>query len=273
MTGESTALLAELLDVARECAEAAGAEHRAGLNRTLDIAHKSNTSDLVTDVDRAAEDAVRAVLARRRPEDAIVGEEGGATGAAPVRWLIDPVDGTTNYAHRFPFFAVSVAAEAPGGLAAGAILDVSRDELFTAVRGGGAFLNGRQISVSRTARLADSLVATGFGYDFADTRANLEEFAAVLARTRSVRRPGAASLDLAYVACGRLDAFWELQLGAWDVAAGMLLIREAGGVVTGLDGSSYPPGEGPAVASNGLVHAELLGVLEGARTRQAAPPG
>jgi len=273
VTAGKGADLAQLLEVARECAEAAGAEHRAGLERRLQIAHKTNPSDLVTDVDRAAEQAVRGVLARRRPGDAILAEEGGASGDAPVRWLVDPLDGTTNYAHRFPFFAVSVAAETPAGVAAGAILDVSREEIFTAVRGGGAFLNGRRIRVSGIDRLADSLVATGFGYNFARTRANLEEFAEVLARAQSVRRPGAASLDLAYVACGRLDAFWESELGVWDVAAGMLLIREAGGVVTGLSGGPYRLGEGSAVASNGLVHKELLNVLENVRSRKAARPG
>jgi myo-inositol-1(or 4)-monophosphatase len=181
-----------------------------------------------------------------------------------VRWVVDPLDGTTNYAHGFPHFAVSIGVEVEGARTCGVIFDPLRDELWSAERGGGAFLNGRRIRVSATRELGRALLGTGFAYDVhgsADT--SLEYFARFIRRARAVRRAGSAALDLAYVACGRFDGFWELQLHPWDVAAGLLLVEEAGGRTSDLDGGPAPASGARTVASNGLVHDQLLAVLAG----------
>ncbi|WP_425147977.1 inositol monophosphatase family protein [Deinococcus sp.] len=257
--------LSGALEVAIRAARAAGAIQQAYVNRVHTIRTKSSFSDLVTEVDGLCEAAIRRIIAETYPDHAVLGEEEGQQGdlGAKYRWVVDPLDGTVNYAHGFPVYCVSIALEPAGqstGRLLGVVYDATRDELFTALRGGGASLNGQPIRVSETPRLAaPALLSTGFPYDPSDVR-NLGLLSKLLARGVPVRRPGAAALDLCYVACGRLDGYWELGLKPWDSAAGTLIIAEAGGRVS--DGKGQPYTDGPLiVSSNGHLHAELLEVL------------
>lgn len=214
----------------------------------------------------------RAVLAERFPDHDILAEELGATarGRTPsrYRWVFDPLDGTTNYAHGLPIFCSSLALEIDGRSDVGAIYDPTRHELFTAERGLGARLNGETMQVSSTAQLLDSLLVTGFPYDVHLQSEHLVElFGAFLGRARAVRRLGSAALDLCYVAAGRFDGFWEQHLKAWDVAAGALLVEEAGGRMTGIDGAPFDAAAGHLIASNGALHDQMLAVVEEFRSR------
>jgi myo-inositol-1(or 4)-monophosphatase len=229
---------------------------------SLEIEMKGD-KNLVTEVDRESERLIVTHLLARFPDHDIVAEESvyPQTGS-PFRWIIDPVDGTTNYAHGYPWFCASIGLELDGDLVAGVIYNPVYDELFTATRGGGAHLNGRRLSVSPRAPLKNSLLGTGFPYDCAtDPANNFANFIAFQKGARGIRRAGAAALDLAYVAAGRLDGFWELKLKPWDVAAGVLLVREAGGTVTNFAGSRYDIFTDRIVASNGLIHDEMVTLL------------
>ncbi len=254
---------AALLEDAIHAARLAQGIHRYYQAKGFATESKTVVSDLVTEADREAEAAIRSYLLGRHPDHAFLGEEGGAEGGGRYRWIVDPLDGTVNFAHRFPFYAVSVALERDGELLLGVVLDAVHDELFTAVRGGGARLNGAPIRVSQTAELKRSLLATGFPYDVDRVPEAVEYFRRVLAHGVPVRRPGAAALDLAYVAAGRIDGFWEMKLNPWDVAAGVLLIEEAGGRVTDLEGRPYALGGRYIVASNGRLHEPLRRTLIG----------
>jgi myo-inositol-1(or 4)-monophosphatase len=212
------------------------------------------------------------VLADRFPDHDILAEELGATARAEAasryRWIFDPLDGTTNYAHGLPIFCSSLALEIDGQCEVGAIYDPSRRELFTAERGLGARLNGETIRVSSTQQLLDSLLVTGFPYDVHQRSVRLVElFGAFLARARAVRRLGSAALDLCYVAAGRFDGFWEEHLKAWDVAAGALLVEEAGGRMSGIDGAPFDAAAGHLIASNAVVHDQMLAVVDELRSR------
>jgi myo-inositol-1(or 4)-monophosphatase len=262
------------LDLTAACADAArrGGEvlrERWGQPRTVD---KKGTIDLVTDADRASEAAVLGVLAGRFPGAAVLAEESGRSGGAgTLRFIVDPLDGTTNYAHGVPHFAVTVAAEDAGGLAAGATYDPLRDELFLASRGGGATLNGDPIGHSGCTALVDALLVTGFPYDIhVEHRRALDLFEAFVTRARGVRRYGAAALDLAWVACGRFDGFWESKLKPWDLAAGVLIVREAGGVATDLEGGGRILETGGIMAAAPRLHPQLAAVVAAAPA--AAPP-
>ena len=225
--------------------------------------------DLVTVADRAAEKLLHERLGEVFPSHGIYAEEGTRERLhSEYRWYVDPLDGTTNFAHGFPHFCVSMglehrpagtAPEADGTLLAAVLYDPLRDELFTAERGRGAWLNGRPIHVSRTRELAESLVATGFPSRKRHQNPNIHFYQEFTLRSHGVRRAGSAALDLAYVACGRFDAFWEFKLNPWDTAAGILLILEAGGLVTGFSGDPFRLDSREVLASNGLLHAELLG--------------
>jgi len=261
--------VSDVLRVAVEAALAAGRIQRERYRGRICVRHKGAV-DLVTDVDMACEEAIREVLARRAPGTAVLGEEEGVTGAGRSRWVVDPLDGTTNYAHGFPVFCASVAWEEEGRVVAGAIYDPLRDELFTAERGRGARLGGDPVRVSAVGDLGSSLLATGFPYDRRENPRNYREFCHLTQVTQGVRRGGSAALDLAYVACGRLDGFWEPGLKPWDLAAGCLLVEEAGGTVTRYDGGPFTPYDGDVVASNTLLHPALLAELE--RARGAALP-
>jgi myo-inositol-1(or 4)-monophosphatase len=216
--------------------------------------------DLVTEADRASEAAIVAAVRSAFPAAAILGEEGGVyAGTSDERFIVDPLDGTTNYAHRYPMFCVSIAYERAGVLEAAAIEAPLLSMRFAARRGGGATLNGAPIHVSQTAAIRSALICTGFNP--ADYDRNGRYFAAMSRRAQGVRRDGSAALDLAMVAAGRFDAFWEWDLKPWDVAAGALLIEEAGGTVTAIDGSLLDISSGSIAASNGLLHSELRAAL------------
>jgi myo-inositol-1(or 4)-monophosphatase len=231
-----------LLSVAREAARAAAAElsRRFG-HRQRGVRAKSGPTDLVSDADVAAEGAIRAVLARRAPGDAILGEEGGASGQGPRRWVVDPLDGTINFLFGIPVFAVSVACQDERGALVGVVLDPIRDECFAATRSGPPTLNGVEIAGSRQDVLSQALVATGFGYD-SDVRARQAEvMVRVLPRVRDIRRAGAAAIDLAWCACGRVDAYFERGVHSWDIAAGALIAQRAGLTVRELQAEGEDP--------------------------------
>jgi len=251
-----------LLAVATEAAQAAGAILRRAYAARPGPVERKGAVDLVTETDRACERAVREVLGRHTPDLPILGEEQGGASSAATRWVVDPLDGTTNFVHGFPWFAVSIALEVDGVPEVGVVLDPLRDLAFTAQRGRGAHANGERLRVSRVDALDDALIATGFPYDRRE-RADfyLARLRAVLLRCQGIRRAGAASLDLARVAAGQLDAYWEFGLQPWDVAAGHLLVTEAGGRVTAHDGGPLERERPCPLATNGALHQALLAVL------------
>jgi myo-inositol-1(or 4)-monophosphatase len=220
-------------------------------------------NDFVTEVDRGAEAAIVEVIRKAYPAHAILAEESGASeGADEFRWIIDPLDGTTNFIHGFPQYCVSIGVEHKGALEHAVVYDPVRDELFTATKGRGAFLNDRRIRVSKCVKLGDALVGTGFPFkELGRVDLYLRQLRALMEKSSGVRRAGAAALDLAYVACGRLDAFWELGLSPWDMAAGTLLIQEAGGLVGDLDGEQGFMESGDVCASTPKLFPPLLEAL------------
>jgi myo-inositol-1(or 4)-monophosphatase len=255
----------ELMEGCAAAAEAGAEVLRArwGTARTID---KKGAIDLVTDADRASEEAVLAVLRARFPGADVLAEESGASGAGGggPRFIVDPLDGTTNYAHGLPHFAVNVAAADGAGVAAGATCDPMRRELFQARRGGGATLQGRPLRHSGCSDLGEALLVTGFPYDIREEHeALLHLFGAFVTQARAVRRFGSAALDLAWVACGRFDGFWEAKLKPWDLAPGILLVREAGGMVTDLSGGEQVLETGGVVAAAPGLHPRLLEVIRG----------
>jgi len=226
--------------------------------RRVSIEYKGE-ADLVTVADREAEALIRSRIKARWPSHAILGEEGGLEdNGGDYRWYVDPLDGTTNFAHGFPVFCVSLAVEFKGQRIAGVIYDPTRDELFAAEQGSGAYLNDRRIHVSQTGRLVESLVATGFPSHKRHANPNIYFYHQITLRSHGVRRAGSAALDLCCVACGRFDGFWEFNLNPWDTAAGVLLIEEAGGKVTDMSGGPFQLNSRETVASNGLIHQALL---------------
>jgi len=227
---------------------------------------KKGDINLVTEADLASESHIIERIRSYYPKHAILAEESGEAVIKGVdtnwKWIIDPLDGTTNYAHGYPCFCVTIALEHDGEVVLGVTFDPTRDELFAAERGRGATLNGKPIRVSSTEKLGDSLIVTGFPYDFKQKPNFARHLTDFLFHSRGVRRDGSAAIDMAYVACGRFDGFWEEGLNPWDVAAGTLLIEEAGGVVTYYDGSKYSIYQPPICASNGGIHSQMLDVLK-----------
>jgi myo-inositol-1(or 4)-monophosphatase len=252
----------EYLDTAVSAAMQAGELQRERLRLPHDIAFKGEC-DLVTEVDKGCEALIVGAILERYPDHDILAEENVYTPkGSSHRWIIDPLDGTTNYAHGFPWFAVSIALEMEGELRAGVVFHTMMNELFTAIRGEGAFLNGEPIHVSARAPLKSALLATGFPYDkFQDNENNFANFERFQLKARAVRRAGSAALDLAYVAAGRFEGFWECKLKPWDVAAGTLLVEEAGGRVTDHGGGPYSIRHHRILASNGLIHEEMTALL------------
>jgi len=252
----------ELLDVAREAARASAAElePRFG-HHQQQIRSKSTPTDLVSEADLAAESAIRRVLAQRRPDDAILGEEGGATGEGKLRWVIDPLDGTINFLFGVPVYAVSVACEDGDGTLVGVVLDPVRDECFSAARSGPAECNGSEIVASGRAELAMALVATGFAYDAGVRERQAAALSRVLPRVRDIRRAGSAAIDLSWCACGRYDAYYERGVKPWDYGAGGLIAQRAGLELRHLDGNQ----EGPAglLAAPPALVDELLALVVG----------
>ena len=216
-------------------------------------------ADLVTQADRASEKLIVERIRRQWPDHDLLGEEGSRTEqGSDYHWYIDPLDGTTNFAHGYPVFCVSLGLDFKGERIAGVIYDPSRDEMFAAAQGSGAQLNGRPIHVSKTARLAESLIATGFPSHKRHKNPNIHFYHQLTLRSHGVRRAGSAALDLCYVACGRYDAFWEFNLNSWDTAAGVLLVQEAGGTVSNFSGGPFSIDSREVLASNTLLHQELL---------------
>ena len=257
------------LHVAIRAALEAGRIQQAHVGGELRIDTKTSETDLVTHVDKLCETRIREIVAEAYPDHTVLGEEQGYGSSgesgdrtASHRWIVDPIDGTLNFAHGFPFYCTSIGLEIDGEPSVGVVYDSVRDELFTAVRGGGAFCNGRPLQVTQETVLKSAMLVTGFAYVEDRIVRNLEVFARMLPKTRSIRRAGAAALDLCYVAAGRVDGFWELGLQPWDVAAGMIIVREAGGTLTGGDGSPYRLGQETMVASNGALHSRLIDALD-----------
>jgi myo-inositol-1(or 4)-monophosphatase len=270
VTGEHSADPTELCELAAAIAREAGAlasEHAA--RSRLDVETKSTATDVVTEGDRATERLIVGRLRSARPGDAVLGEEGGAQGAATssVRWLVDPIDGTVNYLYGIPQYAVSIAAEVDGEVVAGVVFDPEKDELYTATRGGGATVNGRPARCSDRSELAQALVATGFSYSAERRARQAEVLLRLLPTVRDIRRFGAAALDLCAVACGRVDAYYEKALNPWDVAAGGLIAREAGATVGALRGR--PPTGDFLVAAAPAVFDQLHDLLVELRADEA----
>jgi myo-inositol-1(or 4)-monophosphatase len=254
--------MSEWITIAERIAREAGAMLREGYGSAKTIEHKG-VIDLVTEFDRRSEALIVSALRQAFPDHAIRAEEGsGNSSAGEYEWLVDPLDGTTNFAHGFPVFAVSLALTRRGQLALGVVYDPLRDELFAAEAGHGATLNGSLIKASTQTELSKSLLATGFPYDVrTNPHNNFAQFRQFQLRTQAVRRAGSAALDCAWVAAGRLDGYWEFRMNPWDVGAGALLVREAGGRVTTAGGDENFLGRDSIVASNGHIHAQMLRVL------------
>ena len=244
--------------------------NRAALDVDLLRVEAKQPNDFVTEVDRAAEEAIIQVLREAYPSHSILAEESGETGPeadTEYQWIIDPLDGTTNFIHGFPQYAISIALARKGVVEQAVVFDPNRNELFTASKGGGAFLNDRRIRVSKRLRLADALIGTGFPFRVFDhANAYMGIFKDFTERTAGIRRTGSAALDLAYVACGRLDGFWEFGLMPWDMAAGSLLISEAGGLISDLSGGEDYLKTGNVVCGSPKVFAQMLQVVDSFRT-------
>ena len=251
-----------------KAARAGGSVLRDHLGRLTQIETKHNQrNNLVTEADKASERVIIDILRGYFPTHAILGEEGGSLpGSAEERWIVDPLDGTTNFTHGLSLFSVSIAIERAGRVLAGVVYDPSADEMFAAEHGSGATVNGEPLHVSSVDDLADAMLVTGFPYNVRENPYFCRErFAAFLQHAQAVRRLGSAALDCAYVAAGRIDGYWEVALQPWDKAAGMLLIEEAGGRVTNFEGEKLDMFHPPFLGSNSLLHAQMLEVLEWAR--------
>lgn len=253
--------MAQFLDTATGIAREAGALLARYFERRIGYELKGEY-DLVTDADRASEKLVVERLQSYFPTHGILGEESGQHASnSEYHWYVDPLDGTTNFAHSYPAFNVTLALERAGEMIAGVVFDPIRDELFAAELGGGAYLNGKRIAVSKSARLETSLLATGFPSRKRHENVNVHFFHQVAMSTHGVRRSGSAAIDLAYVACGRLDGFWEFGLNPWDMAAGLLLVREAGGGATDMKGGPADIRGRHIAADNGRIHEELIALF------------
>ena len=252
-----------MLNFAIETAKSAGNILLEKFGRKIAIS-KKGAIDLVTEADLASEKLIIDRIKSYYPRHSILAEESGEAviiDDSKWKWIVDPLDGTTNYAHGYPCFCVTLAVEHEGEIVIGVSYDPTRDEMFSAEKGRGASLNSKTITVSETKKLSDSLLVTGFPYDLSQRDNFAGNFTTMLLKSRAVRRDGSAAIDLAYVACGRFDGFWEEGLNPWDMAAGILLVKEAGGIVSNYDGSEFSIYNPPLCTSNGLIHNEMLEVL------------
>jgi len=254
----------DYLSVAIEAAKEAGKFLKMNLGKVKNIERKREEINLVTEIDKGSEKKIIEFIKSKFPNHGILAEESGETSkTSEYKWIIDPLDGTTNYTHSFPVFCVSIALEYKGEVIIGVVYDPNLDELFYAEKGKGAFLNGKKISVSKTDKLIKSMLATGFPYNVKENPDNcVEHFVNFLMEAQAIRRLGSAALDLVYVACGRLDGFWEVDLNPWDVAAGKIIIEEAGGMITDFYGNKYSIYTKGVVASNGLIHQQMLEIIK-----------
>jgi myo-inositol-1(or 4)-monophosphatase len=252
----------EPLEFAIQLAFESGRIQKKYFQKTLSIMHKGEIN-LVTNVDLECEGRILELLGNKFPDDEVISEEKANTyEAGKNRWIVDPLDGTTNYAHGYPFFCTSIAYEVDGEIIAGVVYNPIMDELFFARKGGGSFFNGEMMGVSTVSQIGQALLVTGFPYDIAtNPNNNLNHWARFIMRAQALRRDGSAGLNLSYVAAGRFDGFWEVRLSPWDMAAGLLIVREAGGMVTSLSGEAFSLYEGGVLASNGLIHKQLVDVI------------
>lgn len=254
-----------MLNIAIEAAQTAGKFLKQNVGKIKDIQLKGGQEkNLVTEIDKGSERIIIDILRRHYPSHDILAEESGSNEGrtSDYKWIIDPLDGTTNFTHGFPVFCVSIGVEYKGEIICGVIYDPNFNELFTAEKGKGAFLNGKRMTVSKVEVLKKSLLVTGFPYNIADNPNNaIEHFIHFLMHAQAVRRMGSAAIDLAYVAAGRYEGFWEVALNPWDVAAGALLVTEAGGMMSDFKGEKFNIYNPEVLASNGIVHGEMVGVL------------
>jgi myo-inositol-1(or 4)-monophosphatase len=253
-----------MLTVAIEAAREAGRflKYSVGKVRTVEV-KQGEPRNLVSEIDRGSEERIISIIRRHYPAHAILAEEGGGSGTkSDTTWIIDPLDGTTNFLHGVPIFAVTIGIERHGEIVAGVTYNPNTDELYTAEKGSGAYVNGKRLRVSESSELVNSLLVTGFPYDLATHPGKtVEHFIRLLMEAQGVRRLGSAALDLAYVAGGKLDGFWEGSLNPWDMAAGALLVEEAGGRVSGYDGTKLDLYNKTIVASNGKIHDAMIALL------------
>lgn len=253
----------KLLKVAIKAAQEAAKIQLEYMDKELDIQTKASEFDLVTQADNLAEEKIIETISQEFPSHSFLAEESGeATKNSDYLWVVDPIDGTVNYSHRFPQFCCSIGLYYKGEALLGVVYDPCRKEMFHAIKGHGAFLNDKKIVVSKIDTLTRALLATGFpALKNELLQKNLEYFKAFLGKCQAIRRPGSAALDLCYVACGRIDGFWELGLSPWDTAAGALMVQEAGGVVTNLDNDSFDFNIKGIIATNGLLHSQIKEVV------------
>jgi myo-inositol-1(or 4)-monophosphatase len=260
-----------MLNIAVKAARRAGSViNRASFDLDKLTVERKAQNDFVSEVDRVAEQAIIQVLREAYPQHSILAEESGASNtdgtASDYQWIIDPLDGTTNFLHGFPQYCVSIGLSVKGVVQHGVVFDPVRNDLFTASKGGGAFLNDRRVRVAKTINLKDALLGTGFPYkEFAHFDKYLEVFKEMTQKSAGIRRPGAAALDLAYVACGRFDGFWEMGLNPWDVAAGGLLVQEAGGLIANFKGEGDWLHAGSVVCGTPKVFAQMLATIQSVR--------
>ncbi len=254
-----------MLNVAIECAISSGKFLLQNIDKINSIEEKSGEiRNLVTDIDKKSEEIIVKKIKEHFPSHNIIAEEGSSgNNSSDTKWIIDPIDGTTNYLHSLPLFSVSIGIEKNGEIILGVIYEPSRDELFVAEKNCGAKLNGKKISVSKQNQLIRSLLVTGFPYNINENPKNcIQHFNNFLFEAQAVRRLGSAALDLCYVACGRFEGFWEVQLKPWDVAAGKLIVEESGGKISDFDGNNYSIYDESILATNGLVHNDMISVLQ-----------
>src|SRR5271157_823979 len=252
----------EPLEFAIQLAFESGRIQKRYFQKTLSIMHKGEIN-LVTNVDFECESRILELLGNEYPDDEVISEEKANTyESGKNRWIVDPLDGTTNYAHGYPFFCTSIAYEVDGEIIVGVVYNPITEELFFARKGEGSFLNGEKLEVSTIKEMKQALLVTGFPYDvITNPNNNLNHWAAFIMRAQALRRDGSAGLNLSYVAAGRFDGFWEMRLSPWDMAAGVLIVREAGGTVTSLSGETFSLFSGGILASNGLIHKRMLDVI------------
>lgn len=252
-----------MLHIAIEAAREAGKFLKYSVGKVKSVEMKQGEErNLVSEIDKASEAKIISIIKRHYPNHSILAEESGGSGSSDYRWVIDPLDGTTNFLHGLPLFCVTIGLEYKGEIIAGVVYDPNLDEMFTAEKGSGAYLNGKRMRVSKSAELINSLLVTGFPYDIAGNPDHaVEHFVNFLMRGQGIRRLGSAALDLSYVAAGRFDGFWEVNLNPWDMAAGILFVREAGGMVTDFGGKQSDIYTKQALASNGVIHSAMLDVL------------
>jgi myo-inositol-1(or 4)-monophosphatase len=270
-------ILENFLNTAIEAVKEAGAIQKERFGENFKIEHKGEIN-LVTEVDYQCEKVIIDIIKRDYPEHEILTEEAGSVQGLPpfyspltkggqnrrgFKWIIDPLDGTTNYAHHYPCFCASVGLEIDGEVAVGSVYNPMLDELFTGIKENGSYLNGKRLKVSAIGDIGTSLLATGFPYDIRESKENnLSHFCNFAVRVQAIRRAGSAVLDLCYLAAGRFDGFWELKLNPWDMAAASLMVKEAGGVITNFRGGEFSIYKGETLASNGLIHRDMINILK-----------